>query len=225
MDSDPQGFRRFEKIIIDPLKFAQGLVDHLMAACPDDVDTQLAVFDLALRKQTLGPALTALEEAVRLSTNRHPGVIQRLFPFAYFVRAGSGRWKRVNKGGTFAIMYICMYCELMNVLFKAQFSFILDAEQKARLDGLVGAPNVETACLAFLADSDEQIRVATANALLVIDLKKYQGPVETALGKTTRPLDVALAAREVLSQVEGGAKAHLDLCLASWPLASKLFKR
>ena len=81
-----------------------GLVDHLLAACPEDVETQLLAFDVAMRKRLVEPALVALEEAVKVATGDHSGVMQRLLPFAYAANKGTCTWKIFTKGGAPAAM-------------------------------------------------------------------------------------------------------------------------
>ena len=89
---------------------------------------------------------------------------------------------------------------------------------------LVEPAMVEGKALEALGDANVWMRLAAARALMVMDAKKYQGKVAEVLSKVLRPLDAALAAREVYSLgVETGAKEHLEACHVAWPLASRLF--
>jgi len=76
----------------------------LVAACPDDVETQLCAFDVAMRRRLVEPALVALEEAVKVASINHPGVLQRLVPFAHFAAKGTCSWKLFSKGGVPVVM-------------------------------------------------------------------------------------------------------------------------
>jgi tetratricopeptide (TPR) repeat protein len=220
VDPDPQGFRRFERVVQDPLKFAQQLVDHLLANCDTDYKTHVAAFDLAMRKKQIEPALTALERIADLSGEDGYESVSRLYAFGYFALSGSCGWRVFtgealsNKKGAPA----------------APSKFELTEYQKERLlriFPLTTPEAVVSKCRDMIAThGNGWVRLAAAQALVYMG-KHREFEREIGAGMAVRPLALALLARETMMDryisPEAG-EAHLQACVKAWPMAgSKLF--
>jgi hypothetical protein len=220
VDPDPTGFGRFEKIIADPLKHAQQVVDVLQANLPEDVQVHLLAFDVAVRRRNMEACVKALEDAVALRPlSANPGALQRLAPLARFAALGACSYAPWCKGAA------CP-CPL-----------VLGSDLMQRLDVLVSqvGPVLEfckQALSAPLAGGDKaglDMKLAAAVALQRVDAKEFGPLVAAALKDVDKPLVTALAVRDVFAALGApaadAAAHHLQACMSQWPLAGKMFKR
>jgi len=200
-DADPQGVRHFEAVQADPLKYAQKLVDLLAADAPDAMEAAVARFDVAVRRRQLDVCVAAMETAVRANGGsfKHAQIAPRLLPLAFHAGQGGATTWRAKTATPVAI----------------------DDALASRL--AVAPAQAEAAALELLRGPDARLAVAAGEALVAMDAAKHAAAVAQAIGSVVEPLELALAARDVLAGT-GVGEAHAAKCAARWPLTGKLWQ-
>jgi len=92
-DDDPTGTKLFETLREDPLKHASEIVRAVVKFAPNNLQTHIDAFEVAVRRGKLLQALRALYAAVQLEKDHdgieHPDIFSRLIPFLHFVQNGA----------------------------------------------------------------------------------------------------------------------------------------